>query len=368
MMQNIDEVTVPAVDRVRQVSGCGAQASRVQVIDPLADPRWQAFVSAAADAGIFHHRAWLELLHNQYGYEMSAVCMMAADGEIAAALPLAHVKSRLTGTRAVCVPFADVCGAAALADHQDLVGPLLEAVRTRHDDDGIDVEIRAPIAELGAEAGAFYQHLLELEADPGAVRRRFRANVRNIINKAHREGVEVVRDTSREALDDFYGLHLLTRRRLGVPTQPKSFIRRFETLFDQGLGFVLRARLNERTIASAVFLTFNGVVMYKYSASDPPYMKKNPNYALLMEAIRWGCENGYRRFDMGRTDLDADGLRSFKRGWGTTEEVLKYTRLSTGPVDSSPEGGVPSIVRTALKHAPPIGSRLVGAVLYKHFA
>lgn len=368
MMQNIDEVILPAVDLRRPLRDADASAPRAQLIDPLADPRWGAFVGSAADAGIFHHSSWLGLLHRQYGYAMSALCLTSENGEIVAGLPLAHVKSRLTGTRVVSVPFADVCGPAALAEHQDLIEPLVDAVRSRHERNGVDVEIRAPVAGLGADGGSFYHHLLELEADPAAVRTRFRPNVRNIINRAHREGVQVVRGTDREALDDFYRLHLLTRRRLGVPTQPKRFIRRFEALFDQGFGFVLRARLDGRTIASAVFLTFKGVVMYKYSASDPAYLKKNPNYALLMEAIRWGCENDYQRLDMGRTDFETEGLRSFKRGWGTTERVLSYTRFSTRPVDHSSHGGVPQIVRKVLRHAPPIGSRVVGAALYKHFA
>jgi CelD/BcsL family acetyltransferase involved in cellulose biosynthesis len=367
MMQDIDELSAPVLDPLRPLPTTAAGAPRIEHIDPLTDPRWQAFVETTAEGMIFHHRAWLELLHRQYGYGMSALCAIGEDGEITAGLPLAYVKSRLTGSRRVCVPFADVCGPIAAPDRQSVIETLLDVIRTAHERDELDVEIRTPIAGFGAEAGSFYHHSLELEADPEVVRKRFRSNVRNIINKAHREGVVVVRDTSREALDDFYRLHLLTRRRLGVPTQPKRFIRRFEDLFDQGLGFVLRAQLEDRTIASAVFLTFNETVLYKYSASDPAFMRKNGNYALLMDAIRWGCENGYRRFDMGRTDFETEGLRAFKRGWGTTEQTLSYTRLSTRPTASS-HGGVPSIVRTVLTHSPPIGSRIVGAVLYKHFA
>src|SRR5438105_339424 len=87
-------------------------ASDAAVLDPIADGRWGALVANAADACIFHHPSWLELLRDQYGYRMLACCVLdGADGEGAprAGLPLALVASRLTGRRLVALPFSDVC-------------------------------------------------------------------------------------------------------------------------------------------------------------------------------------------------------------------------------------------------------------------
>lgn len=366
-MPNSDYAPTAMAGALPVAGACLAARPLLELIDPLTDIRWRAFVGCAPDGGVFHHPAWLELLHSQYGYAFSAVCVLDGRGRIEAGVPFAHVRSRLTGSRSVCVPFADVCGPIALPGRRDAVAALLDAVADRHRQDQITVEIRAPLDGVGRPAAEFYVHTLDLEPDAAAVFKRFRSNVRNLSRKAHREGVEVRRDRSAEALNDFYRLHLMTRRRLGVPTQPKRFMQRFEGLFEQGLGFVLRAQLDGRTVAAAVFLTFNGTVLYKFSASDPAYAKRNPNYALLAEAIRWGCENGYRRFDMGRTDLATEGLRSFKRGWGTEEAKLSYTRLSAKPSESVHGAGVPPIVRTVLTHTPALTSRAAGAVLYKHF-
>ena len=43
----------------------------------------------------------------------------------------------------------------------------------------------------------------------------------------------------------------------------------------------------------------------------------------------WGCENDYSTFDFGRTESGNEGLREFKRGWGTDETTLSYAVIWT---------------------------------------
>src|SRR5262249_52481835 len=151
-----------------------------------------------------------------------------------------------------------------------------------------------------------------------------KSQIRRGIKKARREGVEITIATDRAALEAFFRLHVRTRRRQGVPTQPKRFIRAFERLFDSGLGWVAVARWHDTAIAAAVFLSFNGTVIYKYGASDRRHLDKRPNNLLFMEAIRRACVEGNHTLDFGRTDLDNEGLAAFKRAWGTDEQQLGY--------------------------------------------
>jgi CelD/BcsL family acetyltransferase involved in cellulose biosynthesis len=338
-----------------------------ETLDPLLDIRWQRFVERSANGGIFHHTEWLRLLNAQYGYPMLAQCLADGDGEIVAGLPFARIKSRLTGTRLVAVPFSDVC-APVLSDTQDagMLTRLLDTVCAAHQRDGIAVEIRAPLEGIGHAGSGFHQHELALDPGLATISDGFTKMVKRGIARAERDGVEVVRATDEEALRTFYRLHLHTRRRQGVPTQPKRFITRFAQLFDQDLGFVLIARSEDIPIAAAVFLTFNGVLTYKYGASDSAYLKRRPNNAIFMEAIRWGCEHGQRTLDMGRTDLENEGLSAFKRSWGAREHTLTYTRLSP-QVERSTRAGVPSALGTVISRSPPLTGRLVGAALYRHF-
>ncbi len=336
-------------------------------IDPLADQRWRTLLSGAPEGSVFHHPAWLALLQTSYRYQLCACCIEAHDGRLVAGLPVATVASRLTGRRLVALPFSDLCPAAVARDappyaHAALGKALTDLQRSRD----LPLEIRAPSDVVpGASLGErFHHHVLALERDPAAVQARFsRPQALRGVRRALREGLRAEVRTDGAALARFYRLHMATRRRLGVPTQPRRFILGLEDLFDQGLGFVLLVRAAGEDAAAAVFLTSHDVLTYKYGASDPRSLAARPNNLLFMEAIRWGCEHGFRTLDLGRTHWGQDGLRSFKLAWGAEERELRYRHLGrASPRDARVGGGLAALIR----RSPPVASRLIGEVLYRH--
>lgn len=338
----------------------------VTVIDPLTDPRWAALVARAPAASPFHHPAWLGLLARTYGYGIGAWGIEDARGGLEAGLPFARISSRLTGRRLVSVPFSDACPPLSAPGAGAGATTLLERrITADHERDGIDVELRWPLP-VGEPGAGFLHHVVPLEPDVEAVVRRFaKSQVRRGIAKARRCGVTVRIDSSVGALDAFYTLHLRTRRRQGVPTQPRRFIRAFAGLFAQGLGHVALAEDDGVPIAAAVFLTAGSTVVYKYGASDPRHLGKRPNNLLFMEAIRLACEAGATALDLGRTDPGNAGLRAFKRSWGAEEHVLIYRRLTRRAITG--RGGLPAGARRAIRLGPPVVGRLVGEALYRHY-
>jgi len=341
---------------------------RTRLIDPIADPEWLALVERSPAAEAFHHPLWLELLRAQYGYELQACCVIGSRG-IEAGIPFARIESRLTGRRLVAIPFSDTCPPLLARDASpaalDALGPALAAEAERG---GLDLTVHSPLPSIpGAFVRpGFLRHLLPLAGDLTEIEGRYsKSQVKRGIKKAQREGLEAQRRTDREALDAFYALHVRTRRRLGVPTQPKRFIRRFEALFDAGLGFVELILDGERPVAAAVFLTCNGTVTYKYGASDADALAKRPNNLLFAEVIRWACESGFQTLDFGRTDADNEGLRSFKRSWGAEEVELAYTYLADRPPEPGP-GRRDRLLGTAIRRSPAFVGRLIGEALYRH--
>jgi CelD/BcsL family acetyltransferase involved in cellulose biosynthesis len=340
-----------------------------ECLDPVADPRWSRFVARHPDASIFHHPAWLGLLRAQYGYALRACCVLDGNGAILAGLPMARVNSRITGDRLVALPFSDVC--PVLVDPTRVVdaGPaLVRTLEEEHARTGLDLHVRAPVPGLSSAlvVRRFYHHRLPLHPDVGLVERGYaKSQIRRGVAKARREGLVTTSETGPAALDAFYALHMRTRRRLGAPTQPKGFVRRFRGLFAKELGFVMLVRLGERPIAAAVFLSFKEVLTYKYGASDARFLNRRPNNLLFSDTIAWGCANGMHTLDLGRTDLDNPGLRSFKRAWGAEESDLHYTHLSR----RAPADGASIAARAAkrvIQASPPVVSRLLGEALYRH--
>jgi CelD/BcsL family acetyltransferase involved in cellulose biosynthesis len=335
-------------------------------LDPLGDPRWGEFLGRAPGASIFHHPAWLGLLRRQYGYEFTAWCAIDGRGEIVAGLPVARVDSWLTGRRLVAVPFSDTCFPLVEPPAADAAVVLARMIREGQEAAGVPLQVRGPVAALPEAfvAGQFLHHRLQLRDSADETLAAARPAIRRGVAKARREQVVIERATYTAALDAFYRLHLRTRRRQGIPTQPKRFIRSFVELFERDLGFVLLARHHGRVIAAAVFLSFNGTLVYKYGASDERGLAVRPNNLLFFEAIGWSVAHGVRELDFGRTDPGNAGLASFKRGWGCTEEALAYTYLGTEPPGAGHRAE--RLLHLIIRRTPPTTGRLIGELLYRH--
>jgi lipid II:glycine glycyltransferase (peptidoglycan interpeptide bridge formation enzyme) len=133
---------------------------------------------------------------------------------------------------------------------------------------------------------------------------------------------------------------------------------------EQGLGFVLLAYKEEVCLAGGVFLHWDHMLTYKYSASSGVDLQLRPNDLLLWAAIRWGCEHGYTLLDMGRTDLIDTGLRQFKNRWGATETHLTYSILCDGPM--RPTGDrMMKAMETVIHHSPLWVCQAMGELLYR---
>jgi CelD/BcsL family acetyltransferase involved in cellulose biosynthesis len=333
------------------------------------DEGWLAFVRSHPDATTFHHPAWMELVADTYGYRPSVLTLTDGGSEIAAGMPILEVRSWLTGSRFVSLPFTDHCPPLA-RDAESLARLSARFADWPASAGARRLEIRGTMPEapgvLAAVVGV--RHVLPLEEDSRRIRIRFKPERNKGVRKALREGVDVRLTRSRDGLSTFYRLHCLTRRKLGVPVQPARFFEGlWRKIIEQGLGCVLLAYRSEQPIAGAVLLTWNGHLILKYSASDPSQLMFRPNNLVVWTAIDWGCRNGCRQMDFGKTDIDDMGLRAFKRGWASIELPLGYSYVGTPP----PRPGSGFARRTAsrmIRVSPPIVARGVGELFYRHFA
>jgi CelD/BcsL family acetyltransferase involved in cellulose biosynthesis len=331
----------------------------------LDDPRWRDFVESRADASIFHHPAWAKLLADCYGYRAMAVGLADRGGALTAGLPVIDVSGPLGGRRWVSLPFTDACPVLTDDRSAETVAALLEVSRSAR----LDVlELRGALPEHPAvqRHAAFVRHTLSLTADPGVTWERLRKNHRRSVHDAERAGIRIERGTSAKDLEIFYGLHLRTRRRLGVPIQPRRFFRLLlERVIEPGLGFVLTAYAGPVPVASSIFSSWNGTVTYKYGARDERLTRLDANQLLFWTAIRWASEVGHHTFDLGRSNVEQASLRSFKTGWGAREEPLAYSRISRSPVRTH-SSGFENAMSLIIRNSGPWVCRTVGELFYRY--
>jgi CelD/BcsL family acetyltransferase involved in cellulose biosynthesis len=332
----------------------------------LEDLRWMRFVSACPSATPFHHPDWAAMLAETYGFGGFALTLEGPDGPVAGA-PFLEVRGLSRRRHWISLPFTDECPVLASdpAAEQRFLGALASGAAELGAPPSL--ELRAAAAALGWEssAGAVI-HELELSQDAEAVKRGFSKSqvVRNI-KRADREGVTVREARSLADLDAFYALHLRTRRRQGVPIQPRRFFDLlWSRLLEQGLGSILLAEAGGEPLAGALFLSWNGTTIYKFGASDQESWKLRPNHPLFWRAMQEACARGDRRFDFGRTDLDNPGLRDFKSRWGAVERPLVYSSTISGATD----GVVRRALSTTIQHGPEWLCRRLGEALYRYSA
>jgi CelD/BcsL family acetyltransferase involved in cellulose biosynthesis len=278
-----------------------------------------------------------------------------------------EINSPLTGRRWVSLPFSDFC--FPLYENSKDRRQIVEEVLTRAQAENIQkVELRGMYSQHPAfvtDTSCVF-HELDLEADPEKVFARLHEMHRRNIKTARHKGVQIVRSETCEYLKEFYDLHLLTRRRQGVPVQPWKFFHGLGKLFEQGLGFLVLAYLNRRCVAGAVFLHWQTTLTYKYGASLPDDLQARPNNLIMWTAIQWGCNNGFNKLDFGRTDLANEGLRTFKSRWDAREILLPYTYL-TPHKKKAGIGRSMALLNKVIQKSPPWICRLSGELLYRHF-
>ncbi len=335
---------------------------------PPSDPRWISFLESSSDSGIFHHPDWSQLMAECYGYRPFVIALPGADGDLAAGIPLMEVNSPITGKRWVSLPFSDYC--LPLCVNESALRELVEGIiqlATRNKI--LKLDLRGVYPNLPALC-AYSQHVIhEIDLRPGKekvwkyIHQMHRRNIR----VAQENDVEILHGETIEHLRDFYCLHLYTRHRQGVPVQPWKFFERLKRLLlDRGHGFLLLAYKDQQCIAGAIFLHWKTILTYKYGASRDDGLKYRPNNLVMWTAIQWGCDHGFAFFDMGRTDLENTGLRTFKSRWGAQETPLFYTSLGVKSVHMG-EGKLMSYIHKILQKSPACICRLSGELLYKHF-
>ncbi len=341
---------------------------KVVQIDPIADARWLTFLEGMPGASIFHHPAWLKVLSETYNY--SPVCLAAIEADsLVGVFPLMEVRSWLTGKRAVCLPFSDMCG--VVAHNESALRALLHYSEELRNERGWSyVEIRDSIVSDDFRTAARYKlHRTSLGGDSEALFKTFKkTQIQQSIMKAEKLGVHVERRTDLEAMRAFIGLNALTRRMHGVPPQPDSFfwsIRR--NIFEAGLGFIGIATITGRIVATAIFLHFNNTIVYKYSASDVRARSASASHAVLWNAMRWGCEHEFTLFDLGRSDLTNKGLLQFKRGWGSQESDLIYVHRGASINEHANNSvGMMERLKPVISRMPLPILKLVGRKIYAH--
>jgi lipid II:glycine glycyltransferase (peptidoglycan interpeptide bridge formation enzyme) len=190
---------------------------------------------------------------------------------------------------------------------------------------------------------------------------------RRKLGQALKKGLTYEIRTDWDSLQEFYKLHLQTRKKLGVPIQPFSLFRHiYENLFLTGMGFCITVNLNKKVISAGVLFCFNRSTIFKFSASDSLYLNYRPNNLLYWAAIKEAMKRKSDYLDMGRTDASDIGLRNFKIGWGAEEQPLISGFFPSPKRPESASFLKEKVISPIIRNSPEIVCKTIGQLAYKY--
>jgi len=339
------------------------------VVDPLVVAEWDARMADSAQTGFFHSRMWAHTLSRSYRYR-PLYLLRGSPAAMEALVPLMEVRSSLTGCRGVGLPFSDY--APPLASTQAALSDLVrQAIDLGLQRNWRYAELRGVNPSLaGADTASawFYGHRVSLSPGEDELFKRLDSTTRTGVRKARRGGLEVRFSTDWQDLRAFCRFNDLTRRRHGLPPQPLRFFRNLQdAVMAAGRGMVAVASRQGRDLAAAVFFTWNRTAYYKYGASALRGQEFRPNNLIMWEALRKLSAEGFASLCLGRTEVENEGLRRFKLGWGAEEYRIEYVRYDF-QAGSFVQQGPPihGFHNRVFRRLPLPALKLLGRVLYRH--
>lgn len=295
----------------------------VMVAEYLGDGAdWDSFVDTQAAATNYHRFGWKTVIEKSFCHRAYYLVARNSEGLIVGVLPLVHMKSLLFGNFLISIPFFNYGG--LLCGSPEAESALLaEAER-------IKVEIKASHIEL-RHMGWEYQGvpsktgkvtmIMELAQDIDSQWKAFNAKLRNQIRKAEKSGLRVVAGGA-ELLDGFYTVFCRNMRDLGTPVYGKEFFDNVLALFPQSTR-IISVIHNNTVIASGIAVWFRDTFEVPWASSNRDYKTLCPNNILYWKAISFAIENGFAKFDFGRS-TPAEGTYKFKEQWGAKPVQLYW--------------------------------------------
>lgn len=340
----------------------------IEILDPTRIVDWDAKIAALPGSSFFGTQAWAKVLRASYGYTPLYFAWMDSEG-LGGLLPMMEVSSFLTGKRGVSLPFTDYC--EPLVPHEQVFFALFDAAKQEAKRRGwkyIDLRLKNGILREEKPSLFFHGHVLDLGVGQEQLFRQVTDSNRRNIRKAEKKGVEVKLESTLDALQEFYRLNCLTRRRHGLPPQPWQFFENVHReIIAKGMGITVLARHEGKAVSANVYFHYGDKALFKFGASDIRYQHLRAGNLVMWEAIKFYAGKGLKSICFGRTEPENKGLRRFKEGWGTKETDITYYRFDLASAAFVAENDSVSPGRREMLSMLPLPAlRVIGNLFYRH--
>ena len=206
--------------------------SKVVLIDPVQDPRWDKFVEDHPHGWVTHLSGWKQVLENTFkhinGYYFALIDEKS--NKICAGLPVFHVKSRLRGNSLVSAPFASLFD-PLVNDDTALEALIASIKKLSRDLNTSSYEMRTFLSRsfsnfIHLKCVKGYTHqFLSLKPSLPEIKQSFhRKTVRQSVNRSLKYNLDFYSDRNQKDLFTFYNLYFKTRKKMGTACNTGNFL------------------------------------------------------------------------------------------------------------------------------------------------
>lgn len=287
---------------------------------------WDKYVKTHPSGTFFHLSGWQIIFEEVFGHQTFFLYAIDKNNRICGILPLVLLKNIFGKKFFVSMPFVSLSG--LLADSIEVEEILIKRTCQLGEKYNVQyVELRQlnELSTVKIKKDNYVNPILELQKDHEKIwMESLNAKVRNQVRQSFRRGVRV--DFGLQYLDDFYEIFAKTMHRLGTPVHPKTLFLKLIEIFKEHVNLIV-AQIGNQVTSGMILLNFdNKILSNPWAASLAEYQNYRPNNGMYWEAIKFGCQHGFKYFDFGRSTINA-GTYNFKRQWGPEQHPLFYQYL-----------------------------------------
>jgi serine/alanine adding enzyme len=334
---------------------------------------WDAYVLSHPDSTHCHLYGWKEVIEKAYGHR-GYYLLAEKDSKIVGALPLIHMKSFLFGNQLVSMPFLNYGG--LLADSAEAAEELIKeamgiasslkasSIELRHhkpipylnptnqtdQTDQIDQRDQTDQTDQRDQTDQTDQRdqtdqtdqrdqtdqtdpiphkvrmLLTLPDSKDDLLKSFKAKLRSQISRPLKEGMQALIG-GRELIDPFYRVFAVNMRDLGSPVHSRKLFREIGHEFPKNVKICV-VQYQDSPVAAGLVFCHQDTLEIPWASSLKDLNRFSPNMLLYWSLIEYGCDQGFKSFDFGRSTPD-EGTYRFKEQWGARPVPLYWHTLAS---------------------------------------
>jgi FemAB-related protein (PEP-CTERM system-associated) len=282
-------------------------------------------VDRAAGSTLYHLYGWRRIIERSFGHRTHYLSAIDTTSTLAGVLPLVQLESRMFGHMLVSLPFFNYGGICA--DVEGARQALLDSAIGLARSCGVDfIELRhdereEPWQRRLSRKSAKVSMRMALPGSANELWKSLGSKLRSQVQRPRKDGMTALVGRE-ELLDGFYDVFAANMRDLGTPVYSKRF---FENILREfpGRTWIATVLRGRQPVASGLLAGFRDRIEIPWASSLRQFNRSSPNMLLYWTALEFGCAQGFRQFDFGRSTPE-EGTYRFKEQWGARPHPLHW--------------------------------------------